>query len=271
MQNFTDKYPISVVLPVYKKDDIHHLKTAIRSIELTKIDELVICFDGDGCLEHWRVICEILKSASFKFVAGSSVHANGLGNNLNFGMTMAGHDVITRFDSDDIWLPNRLEAIKNLDFNFADIVAFSVEEFENEPGDLFRFRTLPDGFLSVSHLEKRNLVNHMAVCFSKKRILEVNGYRNVIGFEDYDLWLRCLRANFKLLGSSKVITLARTNKQFISRRSGFKYSFRECLFFIRSFREGLLSISSIPFWVIRVLSRLLPNWTLNLIYRKVLR
>ena len=53
-------------------------------------------------------------------------------------------------------------------------------------------RTLPEDDEASVFGEKRNPMNHPAVCLQKERSGKCGGYEPVPYYEDYDLWIRML-------------------------------------------------------------------------------
>lgn len=260
---------VSILLPVYAGDNLEHLKHSLQSIRLLQQDQLVIVFDGSGCEEHWSIVKLFLADAKYEYTFGSSIQQRGLGNNLNFGLELCSKNMVGRFDADDIFLPNRSTLIKDLDLKTADIFAFSVAEFMTMPDCISSYRVVPTGMLDLSDLSMRNILNHMAVYYHKDKIMKIGGYRNIPGFEDYDLWLRSLKAGYKIKGMSELITHARVGNDFLSRRTGFKYVRHEWAFFKRCIKEGLLPINVSHVWLARMILRLLPKIVVSLIYRRL--
>lgn len=258
---------VSILLPVYDGDNLEHLEQSLMSIHLQEQDQLVIVFDGPGCEKHWTIIKDFLADVHYEYVVGCSIQERGLGNNLNFGIDLCTKNLIGRFDADDHFLPNRSLIHKELDLEAADIFAFSIAEFISTPDYFSSYRIVPSRLLHTRDLSMRNIINHMAVYYRKDKILNIGGYRNVTGFEDYDLWLRSLKAGYKIKGSSKIITYARIGNAFVKRRSGYRYAQFELSFFWRCIKEGLLPINVSYIWIARMVSRLLPAALLSSVYR----
>ena len=184
----------------------------------------------------------------------------GLGKALNFGIPKCKNELIARFDSDDINLKNKLK----IQYDFCkenpdiSIIGSNIIEFKTINKDLFLKK------MSNNHKEKstnymiRNPLNHPSVLFRKKDILRVGSYKDVKHFEDYELWLRCLKNGLKIHNINKeLVAMKRTS--YLSKRNGLKYALFEYKFLKEAIKENTLKISVIPIYVIRILIRLLPT------------
>jgi glycosyltransferase involved in cell wall biosynthesis len=258
---------VSILLPVYGGDNLEHLKQALMSIHLQEKDQLVIVFDGPGCESHWKIIEEFVADVHYEYAVGCSTQERGLGNNLNFGLDLCTRNLIGRFDADDYFLSDRSLIAKKLDLEAADIFAFSIAEFISTPDRLSSYRRVPSRLLHSGDLSMRNILNHMAVYYRRDKILAIGGYRNVTGFEDYDLWLRSLKAGYKIKGSSKIITCARIGNSFVKRRSGYRYAQYEWTFFLRCIKEDLIPLNVTHIWIARIVVRFIPKVLLSSVYR----
>jgi glycosyltransferase involved in cell wall biosynthesis len=122
----------------------------------------------------------------------------GIVTALNSGLHQAGADIIARMDADDVCLPRRLE-IQYREMRSRpdiDVTSCLVEPPAGRPVTEGSLRYL--AWLNSSRTDgeiKKDLfiespLPHPSVMFRKKQVLEINGYREYPGPEDYDLWLR---------------------------------------------------------------------------------
>jgi len=103
----TMKRPLlSAIIPVFGRSD--HLSKAIISVlaELGPKDELIVIDDGS---EPPITIAEFL-SEDRRLQLVRSVENNGAATARNLGIAIARHPLLAFLDSDDVWLPGKLNA-----------------------------------------------------------------------------------------------------------------------------------------------------------------
>ena len=64
-------------------------------------------------------------------------------------------------------------------------------------------KTILKGFM------RRNPLNHPSVMFRKNDIIEIGSYRDIKFFEDYELWLRCIKKGLLIHNINKVLVAMR--------------------------------------------------------------
>lgn len=266
---------ISCLLPVYWRDNPSHFERALSSIfdQTRHPDQLVIVEDGGltsdlySIISHWRMKLPI-ESLSLP-------NNVGLGRALNIGLGACEHPLIVRADADDISKPHRFEMLEKFLDSHPDvvIVGSAIEEFQNSPGDLKRFRVPPCSDSSIRRRSKmRNPFNHMSVMFRKQAVLDAGGYLDCPGFEDYDLWLRLLKQCGRAANLPESLVDARVGNGMLERRRGFAYLLAELRFLRSCQKRNLLSTFDIVrTGVLRIPVRLMPKDVLQIIYSKVLR
>ena len=104
----------------------------------------------------------------------------------------------------------------------------------------------------------RNQLNHPSIMYRKKDILDVGSYTDIKLFEDYELWLRCIKKGVGIYNINKVlVAMRRTN--YLSNRIGLKYATYEFKFLIEIIKKNTIKKLYIPFFFIRIILRLLPK------------
>ena len=181
-------------------------------------------------------------------------------------------------DTDDICKLNRFETqLKFLELNpEVDLVGSNVEEFKNEPGDLKRYRKMPEkGTQLISYSRFRNPVNHPTVMFRRSKVLEAGNYNgDILLFEDFSLFIRMLQKGSVFYNLQECLLYFRTGLgiDVIKRRSGLFYFKNEW-----KFAKLALKIKSLTFfeWIFYICTklplRLLPPRVILFVYNKFLR
>ena len=104
----------------------------------------------------------------------------------------------------------------------------------------------------------RNPINHPSVLMKKADILKVGSYKDIKHFEDYELWLRCIKNGLKIHNiNQSLVAMRRSN--FFSKRKGYKYALCELEFLKLSLKEKQIKIIFIPLYIIRLFIRIIPD------------
>lgn len=119
----------------------------------------------------------------------------GLAAAKNFGLQYCTGDYITYCDADDYWHNTKLE----LQESFAkahpevDVIATESWDIRSNGGiypncfEIGQYRTNDE---IRFRLQFENIICHASVMIKKDMLTKMNGYRNIHGAEDYDLWKR---------------------------------------------------------------------------------
>lgn len=270
----------SVLISVYFKENPFYFKKALDSIVNQTLlpNEIVLIKDGPLSEELEIVLNEyILDYPNFFKVISLPVN-KGLGNALAIGVNECSYEFIARMDTDDICVLNRFE--KQIDFlrnnPKIDLVGTNVEEFNVEPGDLKRFRKMPESGNSVLKYSKfRNPVNHPTVMFRKSKVLEAGNYSGeILLFEDFSLFIRMLQKGASFYNIQECLLHFRTGLgiDVIKRRSGLFYVKNEWKFSLLSLKIGKINFFEWLFYVCTKLPlRLLPPKVILFVYNQFLR
>ena len=268
---------VSVLMSVYQKDNAQFLQQALESVvtQTRTPDEIVLIIDGPIDNELKEVV-ETYKNKYVDLFKIYPLQSNiGLGKALNIGLGYCSGDLVARMDADDISKPDRF-ALQLAAFNSnpnLSILGTSMDEFIHEPGDVNQKRILPQTHANIlKWSKKRNPFNHPTVMFKKQAVLSVGSYEDIPLFEDYFLWLKLLNNNFVAGNLFDSLLYFRTGNQMIKRRHGISYFRKEIYFFSKSYQNNYISKADfVKAMILRVPLRLLPLWSLQLVYKFVLR
>ena len=198
---------VSIVIPVYNASS-----TIIKALESVKgqgYKEYEIIIINDGSNDNSDIIIsDFIKNNNFLDIKYINQINQGVSKSRNIGMKYAEGDFIALLDSDDVWLPNKLEMqIKFLTQN-PDIDFLGT----NRNGEIFK-RFLNIKFQLLTRITAKNLLYKMffitpTVIF-KKNILEDVGFfdENMRFAEDAEYFIRIAqRKKCFLLNVSLVLT-----------------------------------------------------------------
>lgn len=271
---------ISVLMSVYYKESPLNLSQAIESVlnQTLSPSEIVLVKDGPVTVELNDVIATYSVSAPIFFKVIELSENQGLGYALNIGLQNCSYDIVARMDSDDICKPHRFKEQYNflLENDEIAVLGSNIEEFNLEPGDLKRFKTLPETHEElVRHIRFRSPFNHPSIMFRKQAVIDAGNYSNeILLFEDYTLFLRLMLKGYRFHNLQKSLLFFRVGNGIdtIKRRSGMHYAIKEIKFVLYAVRIGAFTkVGAIVYILAKIPIRLLPSRLVLLLYNKVLR
>lgn len=262
-------------MSIYKKEKAEYFDRAMISIwneQTIKPNEIVLVQDGELTNELYEVIT-LWKEKLGKILKLVPLEKNyGLGDALNKGILECSFEYVARMDTDDIALPNRFEKqLKVFKENTIDICSSWVSEFEFDEESIVSHRRIPKNHDEIVEYAKlRNPMNHPAVMYKKASVKLAGGYKKMMWFEDYYLWVRMILCGSKFYNIQKPLVKMRAGYGQLERRGGLKYAIEEARFFKTLYSIGFLNVSQFTKnIIIRFIVRTLPKSYLKKIYKKI--
>lgn len=214
----------SVLMSVYKNDEIEYLKQALSSIyddQTLKPDQIVIVIDGPISSELNLVLSDFYE-AHKDIVTLIPLKKNvGLGEALHYGTAYCKYDYIFRMDSDDICNKFRFEKqVKYLlKHPEVDVLGSNISEFQKSLDEQMLVRVVPEKNDEIVQLaKKRNPMNHVTVCMKKSALEKCGGYESLLLLEDYYLWLKMIARGSNLANLNESLVYVRVGNGFVSKR-----------------------------------------------------
>ena len=195
---------ISALSTVRADDDPVFLDEALQSLlgQTLAADEVVLVHDGPTPKELRSLLGSWEKKLPLKQVPLKE--PAGLGNAMNAGINACSHDLVARFDVDDVNRPERFKVQRDyLERNKkVSAVGSCISEFTHAPNDLGRARRMLHSSNAIRKYARRQRpIIHTTAMVRKDVIYVIGGYPNHIPFmDDYCLWLNML-ANGKSLAN----------------------------------------------------------------------
>ena len=230
---------------------------------------LVVSVDGQLPSE----LAAVLQNSSMPVLVLQSSSWQGTGVRLAAGLSACYCEWVLRADADDRSAPHRAERQLSylLEHPYLTVLGAQLSESSGSNSSCASRRVpfMPDQVRRM--LSWWNPINHPTVALHRERVLRAGNYRGILNFEDWYLWLQLSYQGESLANLPDVLVSTEADRAHFSRRHGFVYAKRECLFFLRCCREGL-----IPYWrglllmSVRLPLRILPKLGL-IIVMKVLR
>nr|WP_102465336.1 glycosyltransferase [Vibrio cyclitrophicus]PMG86515.1 amylovoran biosynthesis protein AmsE [Vibrio cyclitrophicus] len=259
----------SVLCSLYFKEKSAYLEQCFESLawQTLEANEIVVVHDGPltnalyETLDKWKKKLPITEVILPKNV--------GLGEALNAGLKECSYDLVARVDTDDINHLDRFDkqvAYMDLNRNVA-ALSCDINEFETDPSLPSRIRTVPKSENIEAYSLRRNPMNHMAVIFRKKAIIDVGSYKHLHFMEDYYLWLRLQAKGYSIKNMSEILVSARVGNGMLERRRGIKYAKSEIKIMLLMYKLKLTkSPSTSLYFILRASIRLLPTYIISNIY-----
>lgn len=209
---------ISILLATYNGEK--YLSLAIESVlnQSFKDFELLIGFNGttDGSKDIVKKYNNDPRIRVFDY--GDD---KGKSKTLNKLLNEAKYDWIAIQDDDDFWIHTKLEKQIQLIGNY-DVIGTFIN-YINENGDITGRPNLASFPSDIKHISMAgiNQVANTSAIFKKLDALSINGWRDELdGIEDYDFWLRLMRAgkNFINIPEELVHHRLHSNSNFNTKR-----------------------------------------------------
>lgn len=215
----------SVIIPTYNRVD--YLCFAVESVLEQTFKELELIIVDDGSTDGTKNMVSAYSDPRIKYV----YHDNkGVSYSRNRGLELSRGDFIAFLDSDDRWVPHKLETTLKYINEFPDIRIFHTEEIWYKNGRIQNQKKKhkkPDGYVYLNALPICCIGMSTAVV-SKEVINEVGMFDvSLPACEDYDFWLRTtIRYEVKLIPEYLTIKYGGRPDQLSSRLSLDKFRIR---------------------------------------------
>ena len=265
--------PFSVLMSVYARENPLFMHESLQSVLASSVlpDELVLVEDGPIGATLRAVIDDFRTRLPIRSVP--LAFNLGLPGALNAGLAQSSHDIVARFDTDDICEPARFESqLAYLD-DHPEVAAVgaAVQEFDLNSGQKLGVRAPPtshEALLVFARLSSP--FNHPATMYRKSAVLSVGAYPThmKVAFEDYALWVRMMLAGYRLANLPEVLVHMRAGAAQASRRRGWRYAKQEINFALDFRKAGFFNTwQCLRFVVLRVPIRFLPKKQVSAMYR----
>lgn len=185
---------VSVLMPFHRVDAF--LEEAIRSMLHQTFRDFELLLIADARLGSVEREMEQLSGGDPRVRVLPGLSVGGLAANLNLGISEARGEYIARMDSDDISLPERLEAQLRFLQQHREIAVLGarltlMDEYNRTIQQTYPFYETNAAVRAV--LPMRNPMPHPALMFRKEVLLALGGYKYAHSAEDWELLIRLAR------------------------------------------------------------------------------
>jgi len=181
---------ISVILPTYNRASL--LPRAMRSVlEQTYQDLELVVVDDASTDDTARVVAEI-NDYRVRYVCQEK--NKGACAARNRGISMARGEYIAFQDSDDTWLPDKLEKqLRRMEETGADIVFCGFRRFSGNKETIFPPETLAEGEVTYDQLLLENLISTQTILGKRQCFVEHPFDESFPRMQDWELVLRLVQ------------------------------------------------------------------------------
>lgn len=265
----------AVLMSCYAKDRPEWLSLALESMaaQTLRPTEVVLVFDGP-LTEGLVAAVDAFDAAHPGLLVRVPLERNvGLGPALNAGLARCSCDVVARMDADDFSRPARLERQLAKLAEGYDMVGCNATEFSGDIDSPDSERVMPETHDEIIRFAKRRApFVHPAFVVRRSSLEAVGGYRSVPYAEDFDLFIRLLRAGFRGYNLQEPLVAVRVDDDVYRRRGGLGYARDMLSFNALELREGWFSPAE---FLVRSAANvgvaLIPNGARDLVYKRLLR
>lgn len=218
--------PVSIVLNIWNGDNHVSLRRSLNSISQQKLkpDEVIAVIDGAISSDLEAVVSQFAKQDDFQVQLIRLPTAKGLWNGRNQGIAASRNEFIALHDADDVMHPERLSVqIRKMLANQLDVLGSPVFEFDSISGEIMGLRKFDTDKEILKKMLWQNVINNSSVMLRKSAVDSVGGLRNVYLAEDYDLYLRLLRAGKNIAVTNEVLQAFSVDGKTSKRRGGVRF------------------------------------------------
>lgn len=198
------KYDVTVLICVhsinYNYDFL--LIKSLKSLEEQTYKNFKTLVVLDEC---WSNTQEIITRANFNLDIEilKKNKKSGLGDAKNFGISLIDTEWVAFLDGDDLYLPKKLELqINYIKNNYVDFLGTHRQHIDSHDDTKlhkndFDFRDYITHIEIQNKLPTENILTHGSMLIRKKCLDNLDGYKNIRGYEDWDLWKRAMDKGYK--------------------------------------------------------------------------
>ena len=190
---------ISIIIPTYNR--ANYLKRALKSVFVQTFKDYEVLVMDDGSTDNTLKIINSFKDDRLRYEWGENF--GGPARPRNRGLRLARGEYIAFLDSDDWWLPRKLElSIKYLNLG-ADVVYHDLYYVKKENQKIFGRRTRHRNLTTpvfYDLIKYGTALANSSVVTRKTLLDKINGIsedKELIAWEDYDTWVRLAQISEK--------------------------------------------------------------------------
>lgn len=221
---------VSIILPTYNR--AHIIARAIKSILTQTFADFELIIVDDGSADNTEEIIKSLNDPRIRYIKHEK--NLGLAASRNTGIRAARGEFIANQDSDDIWLPTKLEKELSILQDSPDDIGiaysrlkkeFSKNKIELIPSDK---QKLKEGDLHKALLAK-NFITMQSALVRRKCFNEEMFDESLPALQDWDLWIR-ISKKWKFKYIPEVLCKAYVSEDSITKKRNIRAKARKMIF-----------------------------------------
>ena len=209
---------VSVIIPFYNEE--FYFEECIQSVLDQSYKNIEIIIINDGSKSEFLQILENIKNKNPDKILLYHKENGGVSSARNLGIQKAKGKYISFIDSDDVWLPNKIEhqinIIKSKNINFIHGAYFILDQNQKLKG-----KFIPKN-INYSDLLKSCDIGLSTVTISAN-VAKENLFPNISTKEDYVCWLKIIKKLGYLQSDEKVLTIYRKRDDSLSAKFLIKF------------------------------------------------
>ena len=258
---------VTVVIPSFNEDP-RIVRASLASIRAQTFANYECIVVDESTKPELAEACRAVCAVDPRFIYIHPQERLGLPKSLNLAISKARGQLIARFDSDDVCMPERLALqVEFLQSHPEISVVGGALDIINTEGQLLAHRRYPQSAIEIARgMQLTTTVAHPTVMYRKVAVEQHGGYNTEFRFsEDLDLWLRWMNAGLQFANLPQVLVQYRQNNT--RRRSGhwrFNLKARISNFSAQHLVRRIIGIACIASWVV------MPNKLQDLIFKALI-
>jgi len=192
---------VSIITPVYNAEK--YLKDTIESVINQDYDNWELIIVDDCSKDGSRLIIERYMELDKRIKLISLEKNKGVAFARNTGIKAAKGRYVAFLDSDDLWLPQKLEKQISFMLEKNAYISFTAYELINESGKRLNKIINVPALVDYRRLLKENIMGCFTVIIDMEKINNIE--MPIVKHEDYATWLRILKDNVKAYGLNEVL------------------------------------------------------------------
>ncbi|WP_445495610.1 glycosyltransferase family 2 protein [Photorhabdus sp. SF281] len=196
MKEGSNKVIVSIIMPSYNSSNF--IEQSINSVLQQTFSDWELLIIDDCSKDNSIEIIERFKDDRIKLLPLSK--NIGAGEARNVGLRLAKGKYIAFIDSDDLWLPKKLETQINYIIDNQELAAICTGySFINEENEVIRGKVIPNKKITLDNYMQNTCIGFSTSMINKNVTGEF--YLNKIRLhQDAHLWINLLSQGFKIAG-----------------------------------------------------------------------
>lgn len=194
---------VSVIMPAYNAEKT--IAKAIASVMAQTHSKLELIIIDDCSTDNTVRIARQYAQEDPRVRILLNEQNSGVAFSRNCGMKASQYPWIAFLDSDDVWHPNKLEKQLFAVMEANASLCYTSYALVDEKGNKVRPDYLVPVQTNFNLLLKENVIGCSTVLVSSE-VIHTHYFQTNFYHEDYVLWLEILRAGYKAVGCSEVLT-----------------------------------------------------------------